>query len=144
MFYRPAALKAPLGELATPWQSQLVMEKQGERWRITNPSAYYITLVEARRAENTPGTGKAGSGQAATREKPGTGGKQGGAKPMDVAAFTPLMLAPGDSAVLPGSAADYGRAPVFTYLNDYGGRPEITFQCDTQRCRVTANRVPPQ
>ena len=48
LFYRPAALKAPLGELASPWLSQLVLEKRGDGWRISNPSAYYVTLVAAR------------------------------------------------------------------------------------------------
>lgn len=48
LFYRPAALKAAPDELASPWLSQLVLEKQEESWRVSNPSAYYVTLVEAR------------------------------------------------------------------------------------------------
>lgn len=108
LFYRPAALKAAPGELASPWLSQLVLEKQGESWRISNPSAYYVTLVEAR----------------------------------GFSAFRPLMLAPGVSAPLPGVIGNYGSTPVLTYLNDYGGRPEVIFGCAETRCTVTANRVP--
>lgn len=114
VFYRPAALKAPPGELATPWHTQLVLEQQGDRLQIRNPSPYYITLVEA----------------------------QSRAQGQAVPGFTPLMLAPAASETLPGKAADYGNTPVLTYLNDYGGRPEIAFRCEARRCSVISNRVP--
>lgn len=112
IFYRPVALKNR--DLATPWQSQLVLNKRDDRWQITNPSAYYITLVDAQMSQNGP----------------------------SVAEFTPFMLAPGASEMLPGNTRNYGSAPVFTYLNDYGGRPEITFKCDVGRCNVTTNQLP--
>lgn len=112
IFYRPAALKN--NDLATPWQSQLVLNMRDNRWQITNPSAYYITLVDAQVSQQGP----------------------------HVASFTPFMLAPGASEMLPGNAANYGKTPIFTYLNDYGGRPEITFKCDSQQCNVIANQVP--
>lgn len=112
IFYRPAALKN--NDLATPWQSQLVLNMRDNRWQITNPSAYYITLVDAQTSQQGP----------------------------HVASFTPFMLAPGASEMLPGNAGNYGKTPIFTYLNDYGGRPEITFKCDSQQCNVIANQVP--
>ena len=137
VFYRPVALAAPFGQLATPWHSTLVMEKQADAWRITNPSAYYITLVEARRGGSAAAAGNG--------TEPITGAAQADTPRgniADVRIFTPLMLAPGASETLPGTAADYGNAPVFTYLNDYGGRPEITFRCNSNSCSVTANQVP--
>ncbi|ROR08671.1 fimbria/pilus periplasmic chaperone [Erwinia sp. JUb26] len=112
VFYRPVGLKNT--ELASPWQSQLVLNKRDNRWQITNPSAYYITLVDAQARQRGP----------------------------SVAGFTPLMLAPGASDMLPGDANSYGSAPVLTYLNDYGGRPEITFRCGLERCKVITNQVP--
>lgn len=114
IFYRPAALKAPVNTLATPWQSQLVITRQDDRLYLSNPSAYYITLVEA---------------------KTGAGG-------LPVANFRPLMLAPGAKDRLPGSASDYGATPVFTYINDYGGRPEVSFSCNGLRCVTIGNKVP--
>lgn len=114
IFYRPAALKLSSDTLTTPWQSKLVMQKQGEGWRISNPSQYYITLVDA----------------------------TNGAKGSPVSKFEPIMLAPGASELLPGSLTDYGNNPVFTYLNDYGGRPEVTFSCNSAQCNVISNEVP--
>lgn len=114
IFYRPVALKAPLNQLATPWQSQLLLKKEGDAWRVDNPSAYFITLVDARssiKSDSVPG-------------------------------FTPLMIAPHSSERLTGRADSYGNAPVMTYLNDYGGRPLLTFNCSASLCQVVSNVVP--
>ncbi|MBK0033472.1 fimbria/pilus periplasmic chaperone [Erwinia sp. S43] len=112
IFYRPVGLKNL--DLASPWQSQLVLTRRDNRWEIANPSPYYITLVDAQTHH----------------------------KGQKIADFTPFMLAPGSSEMLPGDIGDYGNAPVFTYLNDYGGRPEVTFKCSQERCNVITNRVP--
>ncbi|MEJ4046758.1 fimbria/pilus periplasmic chaperone [Erwinia sp. SLM-02] len=112
VFYRPVALKNH--ELASPWHSKLMLTKRDTHWQITNPSEYYITLVDAQVSQN-------------------------GAH---IAKFTPFMLAPGASEMLPGNINDYGKAPVFTYLNDYGGRPEITFNCGSEHCNVINNKIP--
>lgn len=114
IFYRPVSLKNRNDDLTSSWQSELVLSKQDNRWKITNPSAYYITLVDAQTRQNG----------------------------IPVSDFTPFMLAPGASEILPGDADDYGKEPVFTYLNDYGGRPEVTFKCDLQRCTVIKNQIP--
>lgn len=46
--------------------------------------------------------------------------------------FDPVMVAPKSSAELKsGSFA----APVLTFINDYGGRPELTFSCSGDRCQ---------
>ncbi|PRD14168.1 fimbria/pilus periplasmic chaperone [Pantoea coffeiphila] len=112
VFYRPVGLKNR--ELASPWHSQLILTRRDNRWQIANPSPYYITLVDAQIHQ----------------------------KGSQIADFTPLMLAPGSSEMLPGNISHYGHAPVFTYLNDYGGRPEVTFKCGKERCNVISNRVP--
>lgn len=112
IFYRPVALKNR--DLASPWLSQLVLTLQDNHWQMNNPSPYYITLVDAQTSQNGP----------------------------HVTDFSPFMLAPGASELLPGDASNYGQSPVFTYLNDYGGRPEITFTCTPGRCTVSNNQVP--
>lgn len=114
VFYRPLALKAPRNTLATPWQSELVMKRDNDTWTISNPSAYFITLVDAQTRKDSA----------------------------SVPGFTPVMIAPHDSERLTGRAADYGNAPVLTYLNDYGGRPVLTFSCSDNRCKVVSNMVP--
>jgi P pilus assembly chaperone PapD len=48
--------------------------------------------------------------------------------------FTPQMVPPKGSIVM--SAADLGNSPVLTYVNDYGGRPTLTFKCGPSDCKV--------
>lgn len=112
VFYRPVGLKNR--ELASPWQSQLVLTRHENQWKIVNPSPYYITLVDAQTHNKGP----------------------------KIADFTPLMLAPGASEILPGNISQYGDAPVFTYLNDFGGQPEVIFKCRKESCNVIANQIP--
>lgn len=116
IFWRPVALKAPAGVLVSPWVSKLQLHQEGEHWRIYNPGAYYITLIDAR----------AQAGQAT------------------ISGFTPVMLPPGGQALLPVRIDDYGHHPQFTYINDFGGQPVATFECQSTRCAVTANAVPSQ
>ena len=45
LFYRPAAI-APQ-QNAAPWQEQLTLTRQGDKYQVNNPTPYYITLVDA-------------------------------------------------------------------------------------------------
>nr|WP_232036601.1 fimbria/pilus periplasmic chaperone [Pragia fontium] len=45
--------------------------------------------------------------------------------------FETVMLAPNSSARVKSAA--YGK-PYLTYINDYGGRPTLTFRCSGSRC----------
>ncbi|AJJ03724.1 chaperone protein papD [Yersinia pseudotuberculosis] len=47
--------------------------------------------------------------------------------------FQPLMVAPKSSAELKSASFT---APVLTYINDYGGRPELSFSCSGSICRA--------
>lgn len=47
--------------------------------------------------------------------------------------MTPLMLAPGGHARL--STTRLAR-PVLTYINDFGGRNEVSFHCEGERCEA--------
>ncbi|CNI65841.1 fimbrial biogenesis chaperone [Yersinia pekkanenii] len=47
--------------------------------------------------------------------------------------FQPVMIAPKSSAEL--KSARFA-APVLTYINDYGGRPELNFSCSGAVCRA--------
>ncbi|MBL5902033.1 fimbria/pilus periplasmic chaperone [Serratia fonticola] len=47
--------------------------------------------------------------------------------------FVPVTLAPKSRTDVKSIVFD---APVVTYINDYGGRPELAFTCAQQRCSV--------
>ncbi|MEW9219884.1 molecular chaperone, partial [Klebsiella pneumoniae] len=36
------------------------------------------------------------------------------------------------------SVAEMGNSPVLTYVNDYGGRPQLNFSCTGNLCAVKA------
>jgi P pilus assembly chaperone PapD len=106
LFYRPAAI-APQ-QNAAPWQEQLTLTKQGDKYVVNNPTPYYVTLVDAGAKKSVVG----------------------------VKGFEPLMVPPKGSAPLGVSAAALGAGPVLTYINDYGGRPQLTFNCSGSACQV--------
>ncbi|HEI9835836.1 TPA: fimbria/pilus periplasmic chaperone [Serratia marcescens] len=110
LFYRPAAI-APERN-AAPWQELLTLTRQGDKYIVNNPTPYYVTLIDA-----------------ATRK--GVEGAKG---------FEPFMVPPKGSAPLTVSAASVGGSPVLTYINDYGGRPQLSFSCSGSSCKVVPDK----
>ncbi|WP_420842944.1 fimbria/pilus periplasmic chaperone [Erwinia mallotivora] len=109
LFYRPQALVPEKN--AVPFQEKLLLNRVGDRYRVKNPGAYYVTLVDARSSVN----GESASG------------------------FEPLMLAPESEGTLNVSALALGSNPVLTYINDYGGRKKLLFKCSTgSNCKAEA------
>lgn len=108
LFYRPAAIEATKEMMSTPWQEKMTLTRQGDRYVVNNPTPYYITIVDA-------STTKGGKG---------------------VNGFKPLMIAPKSNAPLSASASVLGSALVLTYVNDYGGRPELIFRCAGNSCQA--------
>ncbi|MGQ5793290.1 fimbria/pilus periplasmic chaperone [Serratia sp. IR-2025] len=106
LFYRPAGLA--MNTNAPPPQEQLTLSKQGDKYVVNNPTPYYVTLVDA----------------ASKKEGPG------------IKEFAPMMVPPKSSLPLTVSAASVGSAPVLTYVNDYGGRPQLSFSCSGNACTV--------
>ncbi|MBK0469659.1 fimbria/pilus periplasmic chaperone [Klebsiella aerogenes] len=53
----------------------------------------------------------------------------------------PLMVAPKSSADLGVRAASLGSEPHLAYINDWGGRPVMTFSCTGGTCKVTSNTM---
>ncbi|MGL4723262.1 MAG: fimbria/pilus periplasmic chaperone [Scandinavium sp.] len=51
--------------------------------------------------------------------------------------FTPIMIAPQSKAPLKGNP---GAKPVLTYINDYGGRPELIFNCEGTLCKSISDK----
>lgn len=107
LFYRPESIYVDPN--AAPVQNALTLTRQGNKYIINNPTPYYITIVEARSV---------------------VGGKP-------VSGFNSLLLAPKSDLTLTAEASKLGANPVLTYINDYGGRPQIQFTCKENKCSAT-------
>lgn len=106
LFFRPAAIA--MQKNASPAQEQLTLSKQGDKYLVNNPTPYYVTIVDASSKKDTAGAKN----------------------------FEPFMVPPKGNAPLTVSAASVGNAPVLTYINDYGGRPQLSFSCNGNSCQV--------
>lgn len=106
LFYRPDVLVVDANE--TPWQNKLNLIKKGNSYTVKNPTGYYITIVDA---SNTKG-------------------KEG---PKD---FKGIMISPFGELNLGVTTAQVGNNPVLTYVNDYGARVELAYQCNTDNCNL--------
>ncbi|WP_336777672.1 fimbria/pilus periplasmic chaperone [Pantoea sp. USHLN256] len=91
-------------------QLKMTLKKNGDQYVAVNPTPYYITLSAV-----------------------GKDAKD------SFASFEPVMVSPKSEAPLKVSVAQVGQSPVLTYINDYGGRPQLKFNCNAQQC--TASEV---
>lgn len=110
LFYRPAGIA--MDKNAPPPQESMTLSRQGDKYVINNPTPYYVTIVEASSKKGGPG----------------------------VKGFEPLMIAPKKSLPLTVSAPSVGNSPVLTYVNDYGGRPTLSFRCNGSTCTVVPEK----
>lgn len=115
LFYRPQAITPSQQDLSNPWQQKLTLTREGDQYRVHNPTPYYVTLVDARSSKE----GKTVEG------------------------FAPLMIAPKESLTLGPSAKALGAAPYLAYVNDYGGRPLLAFTCTGDTCSVNVQASSP-
>jgi chaperone protein PapD len=106
LFYRPKNIMPTKADMATPWQEKITLTRQGDSYLVANPTPYFITLVDA--ASHVKGK--------------------------SANDFTPIMIAPKSTTSLGISAAALGKSPVLTYINDYGGRPKLIFNCNSENC----------
>ncbi|POP44386.1 molecular chaperone [Superficieibacter electus] len=92
-----------------PWQEKLVVRKVGSELQLENPTPYHITIVNL-------------------AAKKGAGTLKG---------FEPLMLAPFEKQTAPWNVSTLTSDAVISYINDYGGRPELTLNCSQIPCTLT-------
>ncbi len=114
LFYHPKTIIPTREQMNTPWQEKLTLTRKDNQYTVTNPTPYYVTIVDA---------------------APSTEGKT-------VDGFEPIMIAPKSSQTMSGAADALGNKPVLTYINDYGGRPVLSFQCQSQSCYVVPSQKP--
>lgn len=106
MFYRPAAIIPD--NTSAPWAEQITLRRTGSQYVVVNPTPFYVTLIDVRAGKNSP----------------------------SIDSFNPLMIAPKSSSEINIPASSVGSSPVITYVNDYGGRPKLSFACSGDECRV--------
>lgn len=106
LFYRPTPIALDKTQAATgDWVEKVTLSRQGDKYVVNNPSPYYLTIVEGRpSAKGTP------------------------------VGFQPIMVAPKGQTAIEASASAFGNSPVLTYVNDYGGRPQLQFTCGGTNC----------
>ncbi|KFX00499.1 molecular chaperone [Pectobacterium betavasculorum] len=112
LFYRPKPIQANQQDYADPWQKKLTLTREGDKYRIHNPTPYYVTLSAV---------------------MPSVNGKR-------IDDFNPIMVAPKGSDILNVKAALLGSSPVISYINDFGGRPQLIFNCNGTHCSVKENK----
>ena len=95
----------------TPWQESITLTRNGDHYIVHNPTGYYVTIIDAQ-----PKGGKAAS------------------------KFHALMVAPKSDIDLGEPASSLGSNPELVYINDFGGRPVLTFSCAGSICKVTSTR----
>lgn len=106
LFYRPESIK--MNKFGVAPQEKLTLSKQGDKVMVKNPTPYYISIIYA-----------AGSSAVAKNKD-----------------FAPVMIPPFEEMPLGLNASALGNSPTLTYINDYGGRPTLNFQCQGNLCQV--------
>lgn len=112
LFYRPKAIYASRTDLDKPWQEEIILTRNGNNYEVNNPTAYFVTLVDA--TNRIGGTSMSG--------------------------FKPVMVAPKSNLTIANSVNALGSSPVLTYVNDYGGRPKLVFSCNGTTCKVSSTK----
>lgn len=91
-----------------PRQYKITLQRQGNGYQVSNTTGYYVVLSNAsNRMDGTPARG-----------------------------FSPLVIAPKSNVTLGGDASELGHSPVLTYVNDYGARLPLIFNCTDNSCAV--------
>lgn len=108
LFYRPHSIVPDDTQLASPWQKGLMLQREGNGYKVVNPTPYYITITDAEPTGNSTLN----------------------------SSFKPMMVPPKGTTELGLDAAGLGNKPVLTYINDYGGRPQLEMSCNGSTCVV--------
>ncbi|EHD2260920.1 fimbria/pilus periplasmic chaperone [Vibrio cholerae] len=110
-FYRPASLLIEPGSNKAPWQEKLTLQQVAGKYQLNNPTPYYVTIVAAATSVKNEG----------------------------IEGFEAVMIAPNSSVELNVSTAKLGANPTFTYVDDFGGRRTVSYQC-ANSCRFVAEK----
>lgn len=112
LFYRPSAIIQTWTEMETPWQEQLTLTKQGDKYMVNNPTPYYVTIVDVSSKKDVAGP----------------------------ESFEPFMVPPKEQMPLGVIVSQVGNSPVLSYINDFGGRPQLRFNCGGSTCQAVPEK----
>ncbi len=90
-----------------PWQEKMVLELKNGQVFAKNPTAYFIVITNVSSDDKT-----------------------------NIQSFKPIMVAPFSQEDLGVTSALLGSKPILTYVNDYGGRPNLFFNCQNSICNT--------
>ncbi|WP_265435887.1 fimbria/pilus periplasmic chaperone [Aeromonas media] len=107
-FYRPSSLIPKKSEPKVVWQNKLKLYRESDKFRIENPTPYFITITEAHSSEGV---------QAAK-------------------SFEAVMLSPRTSQILSLGPKQLGSRPMLTYVDDFGARRKLQFSCPGISCDI--------
>lgn len=110
LFYRPVSLIKI--DPINPWQYKVTLEKKGNQYQVNNPTGYYVILSNA--SNRVDGTAAKG--------------------------FTPMVIPPQTHLLMAVNASELGGVPVLTYVNDYGARLPLVFDCNAGKCAVNEEK----
>ena len=113
LFFRPASLKKLAKEMGHPWQEKTIFRIKDKQLEAVNPTPFYVVLLTARPS----------------------------VKGAEISAFKSVTIAPYASEVIGGNAGLYGAGPVFTYINDWGGRVDMQYRCDGTSCTIDSKKA---
>lgn len=109
---RASKFLPPAGAIENRYAASLAIQDHpsasGNGYQVSNTTGYYVVLSNAsNRMDGTPARG-----------------------------FSPLVIAPKSNVTLGGDASELGHSPVLTYVNDYGARLPLIFNCTDNSCAV--------
>ncbi|BCT32765.1 fimbrial protein StfD [Pseudomonas protegens] len=115
VIYRPQRIRPLTVGLTSPWLSALTLSKEESgRFQLNNATPYHVTIIEAFNDAS-------------------------GASP--VADFKPMEIPPYSVHRLEGGITLGGQQPTLVYINDFGGRGQLSFDCQDDSCTVMKNGV---
>lgn len=111
LFYRPTSLFMDGTEISNkPWQNKLILKESGQDVIAVNPTPYYITVSAI--------------------------SQKNGQESFDD--FKAFMVAPFSELSLNFKANQMGNKPFITYIDDYGSKNVMPFNCVNLKCEMTS------
>lgn len=98
-------------ENAVPWQQKIELSTSGGKVEVNNPTPYYVVIIDAK----------------------------SGVKEKTIAGFQPVIVPPKGHETLM-TKGSLGSSPVITYIDDYGARPQMTFDCSGNSCHFVSEK----
>ncbi|QBC44670.1 fimbria/pilus periplasmic chaperone [Iodobacter fluviatilis] len=109
LFYRPKSIEMESSSIQE-LMKEVTLVQEGDFYKLINPTPFHITVIDLKKL----GTKKNSKD------------------------FLSVMVAPKSDKILSGvTVKNVGISPALTFINDYGGRPQLYFNCENGICKVS-------